>query len=54
VTKVIYLKYWLPPKVEVTFIGHMTIIQVHFEHPKVFGSSNTFTRPLVNLAILDQ
>jgi hypothetical protein len=54
VTKVIYPKYWLTPKVEVIFPRHMAIKQLHFGHPEVFGSSNTFTKPLVNPAILDQ
>jgi len=54
VTKVIYSQYWLIPKAEITFLGHMAIMQAHFGHPKIFGSSNTFDGPLVNLTFLDQ
>lgn len=47
-TKVIYSQYWFIPKVEITFLGHMAIMQARFGHPKIFGNSNTFDGPLLN------
>jgi hypothetical protein len=54
VTRVVYSQYWLILKVEITFPRHMAIMQAHFGHPKIFGNSNTFDGPLVNLTLLDQ
>jgi hypothetical protein len=53
-TRVIYPQYWFTPKVETIFLGHMALLQAHYEHLKSLGTYWMFVGPLLNLQILDQ